>query len=125
MSSLQYFCRGICGIILLHLGLEAGASFEQNEWVLYPVPSDSEDSQEYSPPSGDQSQGNSMIFETETTRIEVEAAVENTDFISQCRAQRQASQKKKSPHNESSAKDDEEEDYSPKASVSIRWSRKD
>ena len=116
-------------------GQELGAevSFERDRGVFYPVPSDPEDSQEYSYPSSlskkfaDQSQGNSVIFETEAARIEVEAVVENTDFISQCRAQRQASQKKKPSHNqnESSFQDDEEEDYSPRASVSVRWSSKD
>lgn len=135
MNLLRCFCGVVYGATLLNLGLygqESGveSSFDQNRGVFYSVPSDSEDSQEYSYSSSakkfeDQLQGNSVIFETGATRVEVEAVVENTDFISQCRAQRQASQKKQSSHKSKSSAQDEEEDYSPKASVSVKWSSKD
>lgn len=58
-----------------------------------------------------------MIMPTEHGKVKVTCGVKNTDFVSQCRAEREKAKKKKNPKEES-----KEDSCSPKAEISITWS---
>jgi hypothetical protein len=58
-------------------------------------------------------------IQTGRRKIQVTCEVENTDFISQCQAEREKARKDKNPDENDK---DEKESHSPKASVKIRWS---
>jgi hypothetical protein len=113
-------------------GMSSMQAEEIEEGVSYPYPFFNEDAESISSienlPKKEKKEESKTARTAQVGRVKFSADVQNADYLSQCQSDWEKMQKEKNPKREKSSrsrKEREEEDHSPKAVFSFKWSSDD